>query len=60
MESTNYRDSVKGERIVVEFGKYDKFRMNSGSSKDKRQWTTFEDNVCCTIVISLKRKIHKI
>ncbi len=60
MESTENGDSVKGERIIVEFDKYDKFRLNSGSSKDKRQWTTFEGNVCCTIVSSLRRKIHKI
>lgn len=61
MESTTNGDSVKGDRIIVEFGKYDKrFEVKKGSSVHRRQSTTFEDNVCCTIVNALRRKIHKL
>lgn len=58
MESTMVGDSVKGDRIVVEYEKCDRFKIISGSSKDKRQRTNFEgDEVCCTITRAIKRKI---
>lgn len=60
MESTTKGDSIKGDRIVVEFGICNKFNIIAGSSTHRRRSATFDDNVCCTIVNPLRKKIHKI
>jgi len=68
MEYRNNGDSVKGERILVEFGKngevdkFNKQHLVPGSSKDKRQSTKFtdKDGVSCTVEKALKLKQIKL
>ena len=59
-----YRDSLKGERVVILFNETEdpmkKSIPKKGSSRHRIMSNTFIGNVVCTLEYPIRKRIHKL